>query len=89
MLPSIFACAVLGTAALAQTIPAFPGAEGAGAYAHGGRGGDVFHVTNTNPSGAGSLADGIATVPSAGRTIVFDVSGYAHISVTLRITASR
>ena len=75
--------------AQAQTIPAFPGAEGAGAYAKGGRGGDVYHVTNTNPSGAGSLANGIATIPSAGRTIVFDVSGYAHISGTLRITASK
>ena len=74
----------------AQTIPAFPGAEGAGAYAKGGRGGDVYHVTNTNPSGAGSLAYGLTTgVPSAGRTIVFDVSGYAHISSELRVTASK
>ena len=76
--------------ARAQTIPAFPGAEGAGAYAKGGRGGDVYHVTNTNASGAGSLAYGLTTgVPGAGRTIVFDVSGYAHISVTLRVTASK
>ncbi len=71
-------------------IPAFPGAEGAGARALGGRGGDVYHVTNTNPSGAGSLAYGLTTgVPSAGRTIVFDVSGYAHISKELRITAGK
>ncbi len=83
------ACALPCTAE-AQTIPAFPGAEGAGAYAKGGRNGDVYHVTNTNPSGAGSLAYGLTTgVPSAGRTIVFDVSGYAHISVTLRVTASK
>ena len=74
----------------AQTIPAFPGAEGAGGFAKGGRGGDVYHVTNTNASGAGSLAYGLTTgVPSAGRTIVFDVSGYAHISGTLRVTASK
>ena len=31
---------VLAAAARAQTIPAFPGAEGAGAFAKGGRGGD-------------------------------------------------
>ena len=81
---------VLAAAARAQTIPAFPGAEGAGAFAKGGRGGDVYHVTNTNASGAGSLAYGLTTgVPAAGRTIVFDVSGYAHISKELRITASK
>src|SRR6266478_6879892 len=80
----------LGVAATAQTIPAFPGAEGAGAYAKGGRGGDVYHVTNTNASGVGSYNYGLTTsVPAAGRTIVFDVSGYAHISTTLRITASK
>ncbi len=89
-LPKICAL-VLGLSPFASAeIPAFPGAEGAGAYAHGGRGGDVYHVTNTNPSGAGSLAYGLTNaVPAAGRTIVFDVSGYAHISGELRITASK
>ncbi|HEX8297309.1 MAG TPA: autotransporter-associated beta strand repeat-containing protein [Chthoniobacteraceae bacterium] len=73
-----------------QAIPAFPGAEGAGAYAKGGRGGDVYHVTNTNASGAGSLHYGLTTgVPAAGRTIVFDVSGYSRISGTLRITNNK
>lgn len=75
-------CAAPGS----KPLLAFPGAEGFGAFAKGGRGGDVYHVTTLGPSGAGSLAYGIENTPAAGRTIVFDVSGYATINGTLRVT---
>lgn len=82
--------ALLCPGLLHAQIPAFPGAEGFAAHATGGRDGDVYHVTNTNGSGAGSFAYGLTTgVPAAGRTIVFDVSGYATISSTLRVTANK
>lgn len=55
-------------------VPAFPGAEGHGAFAKGGRGGRVVRVTTLNKRGPGSLAWAINEVKEP-RMIVFDVSG--------------
>jgi hypothetical protein len=71
-------CGVFAQMASGQ-IPAFSGAEGPGANASGGRGGDVYHVTNLqfDKDGLipGSLKYGINNAPIEGRTIVFDVGG--------------
>lgn len=56
----------------AQTIPAFPGAEGSAAAAIGGRYGSVYKVTNLNTDGPGSFLDAVS---QPNRIIVFTVSG--------------
>ena len=64
-------------------IPAFPGAEGAGALTPGGRGGQVIEVTNLNNSGPGSLR---TAIKAAGpRIIVFRVGGTIELKDDLTI----
>ncbi|MCB1120177.1 MAG: pectate lyase [Verrucomicrobiae bacterium] len=67
-----------------QTI-AFPGAEGFGRYAEGGRRGDVYQVTHLGDGGKGSLRDAIVSAQGP-RTIVFTVSGTIALEKQLRVT---
>ncbi len=63
---------------------AFPGAEGYGRNARGGRGGRVIRVTNLNDSGAGSFREACeATGP---RIIIFDVGGRINLRSTVTIS---
>ncbi|MDW6065878.1 hypothetical protein SAZ11_59025 [Streptomyces sp. FXJ1.4098] len=64
---------------------AFPGAEGGGRYASGGRGGEVYEVTTLADAGPGSLREAVS---GSDRTIVFRVSGTIELKGGLDITGS-
>ena len=76
--------ALAGNLPASDRLPAFPGAEGFGRYAAGGRGGRVYHVT--------TLVDGkqpgtfrYAVSQKGARTVVFDVAGTIFLNSPLRI----
>lgn len=63
---------------------AFPGAEGFGQEATGGRGGKVIFVTNLNDAGEGSLR--AATMASGKRFVLFKISGTIALKSNLNIS---
>lgn len=66
-------------------IPAFPGAEGGGAYTPGGRGGKVITVTSLADSGPGTFREACET--GGARIIVFNVSGIIRLKSPINIRA--
>ena len=73
-------------AALSQL--AFPTVEGYGRFATGGRGGDVYQVTQLGDAGPGSLRAGIENADGP-RTIVFTVSGTIQLKRPVRVQNQR
>jgi len=72
---------------IAQQI-AFPGAEGFGKYATGGRGGKVVAVTNLNDKGEGSFRYALEQYPGEPLTIIFRVSGIIELESNIVIKRS-
>lgn len=66
-------------------IPAFPGAEGGGAFAFGGRGGKVITVTSLADSGTGTLRE--ACEQGGARIVVFNVAGVIHLKTPIILRA--
>jgi hypothetical protein len=93
---SVIAASHRSAASDAETLPTFPGAVGQGALATGGRGGDVYHVTNLSDYShdkneadvLGSLRFGIRSARGP-RTIVFDVGGAIQLHERLDIRKNK
>ncbi|MEO8010538.1 MAG: hypothetical protein ABI650_02720 [Dokdonella sp.] len=66
-----------------QSLDAFPGAEGFGRNARGGRGGRVLIVDRLDDEGPGSLREAVET--PGPRTVVFSVAGTIRLRRPLRI----
>ncbi len=61
---------------------AFPTAQGFGRYTAGGRGGEVYRVTNLEDSGPGSLRDAVS---QPDRIVVFEAGGIIRIDSRIAI----
>ena len=72
---------------IAQQI-AFPGAEGFGKHATGGRGGKVVAVTNLNDRGEGSFRHALEQYPGEPVTVIFRVSGIIELESNIVIKRS-
>jgi hypothetical protein len=66
---------------------AFPGADGAGQFAEGGRSGTVYKVTSLEDAGPGTLRAAIEAEGS--RTVVFEISGTITLNTPLKIENPR
>lgn len=69
--------------------PAFPGAEGFGMYATGGRGGNVYYVTRNDDCTDNNLVEGtlrwaLRTGDDTPRTILFKTSGTIYLNSVLK-----
>lgn len=78
---------LISDSVFAQTV-AFPGAEGFGKWASGGRGGQVVKVTSLEDDGPGSLRQALQAYPDSPLTILFAVGGIIELKSPLVIRRS-
>ncbi len=86
-LPVLMMAFLVSLVAKAQ-LPAFPGAEGFGKYATGGRAGKVVTVTNINDKGEGSFRWALEQYPGEALTVVFAVGGLIELESNIAVKRS-
>lgn len=86
-LPILLSSIFINSNAYAQQA-AFPGAEGFGKYATGGRGGQVAEVTSLDDHGEGSFRQALQAFPGEPLTVVFRISGIIELSTPIIIKRS-
>jgi pectate lyase len=67
-----------------NSAPSFPGAEGFGALASGGNGGETYCVTNLDDSGPGTFRNAVSHSHS---TITFAVGGVVHLKSNVAVSS--
>lgn len=75
---AVCACVLLNLAAAETNRPAFQGAQGFGAFAAGGRGGQIIRVNTLQATGPGSITEAINT--KGARIVVFEVGGVIDLA---------
>jgi pectate lyase len=75
---------VLDGVATAAPVPAFPGAEGFGALASGGSGGETNIVSHLNDSGPGSFREAVS---QRHRIVTFSVSGTVRLKSNVSVAS--
>lgn len=85
----IFLClAVCQAFCVSAQTTAFPGAEGFGKFATGGRGGEVVAVSSLADDGPGSFREALRAFPTQPLTVVFSVGGLIELKSPLLIRRS-
>ncbi|ALJ01754.1 hypothetical protein DC20_21465 (plasmid) [Rufibacter tibetensis] len=79
---------ICGASTLQAQQVAFPGAEGFGKYATGGRGGKVAEVTNLQDDGPGSFRQALKEHPGEPLTVVFRVAGIIELQSEIQVKRS-
>ncbi len=89
MAAALCICSLIPNSLIANPLPAFPGAEGFGKYASGGRGGQVVYVTSladdSDGTTEGTLRWAMKQYPNEPITVCFAVSGEIRLVKDLRI----
>ena len=89
MAAALCICTLIPNSLIANPLPAFPGAEGFGKYASGGRGGQVVYVTSladdSDGTTEGTLRWAMKQYPNEPITVCFAVSGEIRLVKDLRI----